>query len=109
MKVSSKFKITGVLVTILLIFMGYIYFRYFFSYEQKNQIRRQIETFTGINLTVTVFAYNGQVVKKWYNVKKITSGKSGDGAGERNYTYFYTDKGKYVQIPDSVFYIAEED
>ncbi len=70
---------------------------------------RKLETITGSNLTVTVFGLDAKVIKRWKNIKKITSGKSNDQGGERNYTYFYTSDNKYVQIPDSVWYIAEEE
>ncbi len=99
-----KFKIIISLILIVLFIFGFLYFRYFFSYEQKNIIKRKIETYTGMNLTVTVFSWDGKIIKRWTNVKKITSGKKG-----RNYTYFYTKENKYVQLPNSVWYIAEEE
>ncbi|MCU0820899.1 MAG: hypothetical protein MUC95_00305 [Spirochaetes bacterium] len=101
---STKFKIYSIIFTILLASGVYLYFKYFFTYEQKNVLKRQIETITGQNLTVTVFGFDGRVIKRWSNIGKITSGK-----GVRSYTYFYTKDNKYVQIPDSVWYIAEEE
>ena len=101
---SAKSKISSVLIIILLLSGVYLYFKYFFTYEQKNVLKRQIETITGQNLTVTVFGFDGRVIKRWTNVQKITSGK-----GVRSYTYFYTKDNKYVQLPDSVWYIAEEE
>jgi hypothetical protein len=88
----------------LLILGIFLYFRFFFTYEQKNVVKRNIESVTGQNLTVTIFTMDGRVVKRWTNVKKITSGKD-----TRQYTYFYTRDNKYVQIPNSVWYIAEEE
>ncbi len=99
-----KFKIISASIIFILIVSLFIYFRYFFTFEQRNVMKRRIETITGQNLTVTVFSFDGKIVKRWTGVKKITSGK-----GERNYTFFYTQDNKYVQIPNSVWYIAEEE
>jgi hypothetical protein len=106
MKFSTKLKLTGIAITVLAIVAGYFYFRYYFTYTQKNIVQRKLETITGQNLTVTVFGYDGRIIKRWTHVKKITS-----GAGERNltYTYFYTSEDKYVQLPNSLWYIAEEE
>ncbi len=103
---KTKFKIIGAAIIVLLIGATYLYFRYFFTYSQKNIFQRKLETITGQNLTITVFGFDGRIIKRWPNVKKITS-----GSGERNltYTYFYTQDNKYVQIPNSVWYIAEEE
>ena len=101
---KTKIKVFGVILIILLIVGGYFYFKYFFTYEQKNITKRKIETITGQNLTVTVFGFDGRIIKRWTSVEKITSGK-----GDRNYTFFYTKDNKYVQIPNSVWYIAEEE
>lgn len=101
---SRKLKIAGIVAAVLLVVVLFVYFRYFFTYEQRNVMKRKIETVTGQNLTITVFSYEGKIVKRWTNVRKITSGK-----GERNYTFFYTSDNRYVQIPDSVMYIAEEE
>jgi len=106
---KNKIKIISVVIIILLIVFGFIYFKYFFTYEQRNVFQRRIESITGQNLTVTVFGFDGRIIKRWQNVQKITSGRSRDGSGERNYTFFYTKDNKYVQIPDSVWYIAEEE
>lgn len=103
---KKKLIVAGVILTVLAIGIGYLYFRYYFTYEQKNIVQRKIETFTGQNLTVTIFGFDGRIIKRWENVKKITS-----GVGERNftYTYFFTSDNRYVQIPNSVWYIAEEE
>ena len=82
----------------------YLYMKYYFSYEQKNIVQRKIENVTGQNLTVTVFSHDGRIIKRWINVKKITAPND-----NRNYTFFYTQDGRYVQIPDSVWYVAEEE
>lgn len=96
------------IITILLIILGiagvYLYFKYYFTYEQKNVLQRKIETITGQNLTITVFGFDGRVIKRWEHVEKISSGKD-----LRAYTFFYTQDNKYVQLPDSVWYIAEEE
>lgn len=104
--VKIKVKIIGLVVVLLLIGGGYLYFKYYFTYTQKNIVQRKIETITGQDLTITIFSYDGRIIKRWTNVKKITS-----GVGERNltYTYFYTSENKYVQIPNSVWYVAEEE
>jgi hypothetical protein len=100
----------GAIFTVLFVIVivgsiaGFVYFRYYFTFEQKNKVKRQIETITGMNLTVTVFDREGRIVKRWHNVKKITS-----GGKDRSYVYFYTSDNKYVQIPNSVWYIAEEE
>ena len=101
-----KVKIIGLVIVLLLIGGGYLYFKYYFTYTQKNIVQRKIETITGQDLTITIFSYDGRIIKRWTNVKKITS-----GVGERNltYTYFYTSENKYVQIPNSVWYVAEEE
>lgn len=106
MKTVTKLKLGGVLLLLLAALGGYLYFRYYFTYTQKNIVQRKLETITGQNLTVTVFGYDGRIIKRWTGVKKITS-----GAGERNltYTYFYTADGRYVQLPNSLWYIAEEE
>ena len=101
---SRKVKIIAFVLLLLCIGGTYLYFKYFFTYEQKNILRRKIETITGQNLTITVFGYDGKIIKRWQNVDKITAAK-----GDRAYTFFYTKDNKYVQIPDSVWYIAEEE
>lgn len=100
----KKFKIFGILFILLCIAGVYFYFRYYFTEEQKNITQRKIESITGQNLTITVFGFDGRIIKRWTGVKKITAFADG-----RNYTFFYTRDGKYVQIPDSVWYIAEEE
>ncbi|HOP29637.1 MAG TPA: hypothetical protein P5120_00380 [Spirochaetota bacterium] len=100
----KKSRIIFVAVIFLLIVSGYFYFKYFFTYEQKNITQRKIESITGQNLTVTIFGFDGRIIKRWTGVKKITSFQD-----QRNYTFFYTKEGRYVQIPDSVWYIAEEE
>ncbi len=106
MKLGTKFKLTGIVLVLLAVLAGYFYFKYYFTYTQKNIVQKKLETITGQNLTVTVFGYDGRIIKRWTNVKKITS-----GSGERNltYTYFYTSDERYVQLPNSVWYIAEEE
>lgn len=99
-----KTRLIGILVILLLISGLYLYFRYYFTYEQKNIFQRKIETITGQTLTVTIFGFDGRIIKRWVNVKKITAPND-----NRNYTFFYTEDGRYVQIPDSVWYIAEEE
>jgi hypothetical protein len=100
----KKIKIVGIIIILLAIAGIFLYFKYFFTYEQKNIVKRNIETITGQNLTVTVFGFDGKIIKRWTNVQKISSGKD-----RRSYTFFYTRDNKYVQIPDSVWYIAEEE
>jgi len=100
----KKSRIIFVAVIFLLIVSGYFYFKYFFTYEQKNITQRKIESITGQNLTVTIFGFDGRIIKRWTGVKKITSFQD-----QRNYTFFYTKEGRYVQIPNSVWYIAEEE
>ncbi len=109
MAVSIKGKIIGAVILVLLIVGTFVFFRYFFTYEQRQQVKRKIDTVTGQNLTVTVFGYDGKIIKRWVGIQKITSGYARGSAGEQNYTFFYTRDGKYVQIPDSVWYIAEEE
>lgn len=101
---KTKIKIAGGVLAVLLIVSVYLYFKFLFTYEQRNILQRKIETFTGQNLTITVFGFDGKIVKRWYKVQKITSGKK-EG---RTYTFFYTRDNRYVQIPNSVWYIAEE-
>lgn len=106
---KTKIRIFGIMMVLVIIGGLFVYFRYFFTYEQRQQIRRKIDTVTGQNMTVTVFGYDGRIIKRWVGIQKLTSGYSRGGSGERNYTFFYTREGKYVQIPDSVWYIAEEE
>lgn len=101
---SSKLKVIGVTIFILLGISIFLYFKYFFTYEQKNVLQRKFENITGQNLTITVFGFDGRIIKRWYKVEKITSGIT-----DRNYTYFYTKDNRYVQLPNSVWYIAEEE
>lgn len=100
----KKSRIIMIILTIFLVIAAYFYFRYYFTSEQKNITQRKIDAITGQNLSVTVFGFDGRIIKRWTGVSKITSFKD-----ERNYTFFYTKDGKYVQIPDSVWYIAEEE
>jgi len=100
----KKSRIIMIILALLLVLGTYFYFRYYFTEEQKNITQRKLETITGQNLTVTIFGFDGRIIKRWTGVKKITSFKD-----ERNYTFFYTKDGKYVQIPDSVWYIAEDE
>lgn len=109
MQVKTKLRIGGAIIIVILAVSLFIYFKYFFTYEQRQQFKRSIDSITGQNLTVTVFGYDGRIIRRWVGIQKITSGRARDGSGERNYTYFYTREGKYVQIPDSVWYIAEEE
>jgi len=104
-----KFKFIGALIILLLVIGTYVYFKYFFTYEQRNIFQRKIETITGQNLTVTVFGLDGRIVKRWTGVQKITSGKSESMGVVKSYVFFYTKDNKYVQLPDSVWYIAEEE
>ncbi len=106
---GTRIKIIGVGVVIILIISGILFFKYFFTFEQRQQVKRKIDTVTGQNLTVTVFGFDGKIIKRWVRIQKMTSGYSRPGSGERAYTFFYTREGKYVQIPDSVWYIAEEE
>ena len=106
---SLKSKVIVVSLVLVIGIGVFLYFRYFFTYEQSNIFQRRIESITGQKLTVTIFGFDGRVIKRWVNVQKITSGYARDGSGERNYTFFYTKDNKYVQIPDSVWYIAEEE
>jgi hypothetical protein len=99
-----KLKLFFVFLVLIAIAGSYFYFKYYFTYEQKNITQRKIESITGQNLTITVFGFDGKIVKRWTGVKKITS-----WSDERSYTFFYTRDGKYVQIPESVWYIAEEE
>ncbi|PKL35059.1 MAG: hypothetical protein CVV44_23320 [Spirochaetae bacterium HGW-Spirochaetae-1] len=101
---SIKIKLIGLGLVVVLVASAFIYFRYFFTYEQRNMFQRKIETVTGQNLSITIFGFDGRIIQKWTGVQKITSSKPGN-----NYTYFYTRENKYVQIPNSVWYIAEEE
>lgn len=100
----KKSRIISIIIVILLIFAGYFYFRYYFTSEQRNITQRKLDSITGQNLTVTIFGFDGRIIKRWTGVQKITSFQD-----QRNYTFFYTKEGRYVQIPDSVWYIAEEE
>jgi hypothetical protein len=100
----KKSKIIILIIILFSIFFAYLYFKYFFTYEQKNITQKKIESITGQNLTVTIFGLNGNIIKRWTGVKKITEFQD-----NRNYTFFYTNDGKYVQIPNSVWYVAEEE
>lgn len=101
---STKIKVIGSVIIVALIITTFFYFKYFFTVEQKNVLQRKLENITGQNLTVTVFGFDGRIIKRWYKIEKITSGKEG-----RNYTFFYTKNNRYVQLPNSVWYIAEEE
>ncbi len=105
----SKIKVifSMIIIVVVMAVFGWLYF-FYFNVERSNQIRRSIDKYTGQNLTISVFSLNGQLIKQWKNVSKVTSGSAG-GADQRNYTYFYTKEGKYVQLPNSVYYIAEEE
>ena len=100
----KKSRIIMAITIILLIFAAYFYFKYYFTEEQKNITQRKLDTITGQDLAVTIFGVDGRIIKRWTGVKKITTFKD-----ERNYTFFYTKDGKYVQIPNSVWYLAEEE
>ena len=100
----KKSRIIMIVITLLLVIGAYFYFSYYFTSEQKNITQRKIDSITGQNLSVTVFGLDGRIIKRWTGIKKITSFND-----QRNYTFFYTKDNKYVQIPDSVWYIAEEE
>jgi len=100
----KKSRIITLILILLLIAATFLYFKYFFSSEQRNITQRKIESITGQELTVTVFGFDGRIIKRWTRVSKITTFKD-----ERNYSFFYSKEGKYVQIPASVWYIAEEE
>jgi hypothetical protein len=100
----NKLKTAGIIIILLFIAGLFFYFKYFFTYEQKNIAKRKIETLTGQNLTISVISFDGKIIKRWSNVQRISSGEI-----DKSYTYFYTKENKYVQIPDSVWYIAEEE
>jgi hypothetical protein len=106
---KAKLIITGIVFSAVLVLGLFIFFKYFFTYEQRQIVQRKIGSITGQNMTVTVFGFDGRIIKRWVGVEKITSGYSRPGSGERTYTFFYTRDGKYVQIPDSVWYLAEEE
>ncbi len=106
---SLKGKIIGITIVVLLVLSAFIFFRYFFTFEQRQQFMRKVDTVTGQNMTITVFGYDRRIIKRWIGIQKITSGYTRGVSGERNYTFFYTREGKYVQLPDSVWYIAEEE
>ncbi len=95
-------KISAIILGILLA-GTFIFFKFFFTYEKRNVFKRELSGITGQDLTVTVFDMNGRIVKRWTGIQKITTPKNG-----RQYIYFYTKDGSYVQIPNSVWYIAEE-
>jgi hypothetical protein len=99
----KKYLIIGIL-SIVIIGMLFLFFRYFFTYEQRNRVKRSIESVTGQNLRVTVYDMNGKVLRQWEHIEKISTGGT-----DRHYIFFYTDGGKYVQIPDSAWYVAEEE
>lgn len=101
---KKKLIITGIVLLILVVLGVFIYFKYFFTYEQKNIVKRKFSTITGQNLKITIYALDGKIIKTWHNVPKISSGKE-----HRDYTFFYTKNGKYVQIPNSIWYTAEEE
>jgi hypothetical protein len=106
MTFMRKLKLGAILVAVLFVIGSFVYFRYFFTYEQKNIVKRKVDTITGQNLTVTVYAMNGEAIRTWTNIKKVTSSKP--DSANLTYTFFYTSDGKYVQLPNSVWYIAEE-
>ena len=72
---KNKFKIAIAIVAVLIVAGLYLYFKYFFTYEQKNIFQRNVETITGQNLTITVFGFDGKIIKRWTGVKKISSGR----------------------------------
>ncbi len=67
----KKSRIIIAITVILLIFTAYFYFKYYFTEEQKNITQRKIESITGQNLVVTVFGFDGRVIKRWTGVKKL--------------------------------------
>lgn len=100
----KKSRIITFIIIVLVIIASYLYFKFYFTSEQRNITQRKLDTITGQNLTVTVFGFDGRIIKRWTGVQKVTSFQD-----QRNYTFFYTKDGRYVQIPDSVWYIAEEE
>jgi hypothetical protein len=71
MSTKTKLYIFGSALLIVIVLGVYFYFKYFFTYEQKNITQRKIETITGQNLTITVFGYDGKIIKRWYGVQKL--------------------------------------
>jgi len=87
---GTKIKVLSVLFVIILLITGFLFFRYFFTFEQRQQFQRKIDTVTGQNLTVTVFGFDGKIIKRWVGIQKITSGYTRPSSGERTSTFFYT-------------------
>ena len=107
----KKIKIFFIILALLSIPVGYLYFKYFYKSEQKNIVHeqentdlRKTESVSGKNMSVTIFTANGSIIKRWTGVKKITESRD-----DKHHTSFYTSDGKLVQIPESVWYIIEEE
>ena len=55
MKLKSKIYTILIVLLIAGVAGTFIYFKFFFTYEQRNVFKRKIESITGMDLTVTVF------------------------------------------------------
>ena len=102
----QKIKKYFIMLVVFVVLLGsaFLYFKYYFNYTARNKLQRQIDNIRGQNLTVTVFGVDGKIIKRWYGIKKITSVSE-----SRGYVYFYSSDNKYVQLPNSIWYIAEEE
>ena len=64
---------------------GFVYFK-FFSQETQNRLSRTLQNWTGVNGTLDIYA-GGEVVQRFINIDKLTTGKGTDDGGIRPYRY----------------------
>jgi hypothetical protein len=67
----KKSRIIFVVVIILLIISGYIYVKYFFTYEQKNITQRKIESLQGRISLLQYSVLMGALLKDGPELKKL--------------------------------------
>jgi hypothetical protein len=97
-----SFKSKMILIILIIIIFFSVYMLFIKSDGDKNTSKKT-DALHNKNITLTIFGNDGRIIKRWINVKGITADKNG------SHTSFHTRDGKYVLMPNSLWYIAEEE
>ncbi|HET6787076.1 MAG TPA: hypothetical protein VFH49_03890 [Aquabacterium sp.] len=89
--------------------------------EQQNQIKRDIQNWTGTDGVLEVYAGNGQVVKRFLKIDKLSTAMGTSDGDPRRYRYGYgvldenlnnqvdpTEKRIYFEVSDYATYVFFE-
>jgi hypothetical protein len=66
---------------------GYLYFK-IFSQETQNKLSRTLQNWTGVKGTLDIYA-GGEVVQRFINIDKMTTGTGTDDGKSRPYRYAF--------------------